>query len=127
MGLMPEIIRNDGVDEPLTCRLGNPEHSEENFKYLNNDHRFTQHVDIDSTAYTLVYDLGCESSIDGIYIASHYNPNVNYTVGKFCLYASTDRENLFNPENMLTEYNNEGKMEKVNLETARISILTQRI
>ncbi len=111
MGLMPEIIRDDGIEEPLTCRLGMPEHSDENFKFLNNDQKFTQHVDIDSTAYTFIYDLGKECKVDGIYIASHYNPQVNYTVGKFCLFASANREDLLKPENMLIEYDNEGKME----------------
>ena len=111
-GLMPEVVRNDGINEPLTCRIGQPKHLDENFTYINSDGKFTQHVDIDSTAYSLIYDLGKEMAVDGIYIASHYNPNTNYTVGKFRLYASHNREDLFDDCNMLVDYDNEDKMEK---------------
>ena len=106
----PEVIRDDGIYEELTVRMGTPLHNPEFFSYISRDDRFQDHVDIDATAFTLSYDLGTERRVEGIYVSCFYNSLTDYTIGEFEVYASNNREDLLNPENRVLYYDNRGKM-----------------
>ncbi len=107
---IPEVIRNDGITDELTVRIANPIHNPEFFSYINRDDTFNQHVDIDGTAFSLVYDLGTERSVEGIYVSCFHNGLTDYTIGEFEVYMSNSRENLFHKESLVIYYDNRGKM-----------------
>ena len=106
----PEVIRDDGIYEELTVRMGSPLHNPEFFSYISRDDHFNEHVDIDSTAFTLSYDLGTERRVEGIYVSCFYNSLTDYTIGEFEVYASNSREDLLKPESRVVYYDNRGKM-----------------
>ncbi len=109
-GIMPEAIREDGIDEPLTVRMANPIHNPDFLLILGeNGFTFDNHIDIDTTAFSLVYDLKYKRKIERIYIGSFYNGETNYTIGEFELFASNERETLFNEENKILTFDNIGK------------------
>ena len=106
----PEVIRDDGVEKELTVRIGNPVHDPDFFCYITRDEKFNDHVDIDGTAFTFLYDLGTQRDVDGIYVSCFHNGLVDYTIGEFEVYASNSRETLLNPENRVIYYDNRNKM-----------------
>lgn len=111
-GIKPEVIREDGKSEPLTVRLGRPEIDEIFYTYLTDSGIFYElHIDIDSDAYVMCYDMGVAYNIDNFYVGSHSNKAINFSIGEFEIYASNSREDLLNPNNRVIYFDNRGKNE----------------
>ncbi len=105
-GLMPELIREDGCDEKMVAKMFNL-YGDEYLKMLGeNDYYFEQHIDLPVHKFSLVYDLSSPKVIEKILISSYHYTFLDYTIGLFELYASDDRETLFNDENKIFTYDN---------------------
>ncbi len=107
-GIMPEMIRDDGIDEPLEIQKGSPVCDPNYCLYLGAaiSAEFNQHIDVLSKAFTFVFDLKTIRKIEKIYISSYFDSQVNYTIGEFELYASNSREDLLEEKNKILYYDN---------------------
>ncbi len=101
-GIMPEITRLDGIDEPITIRIANPASNIENIKLIA-DNNFDYHIDIDCTEYSLLYELEKPTNIENLYLSCYRPP---YTIAECEIYASNDKDNLFNDENLIIAIDN---------------------
>lgn len=101
-GIMPEITRLDGVDEPVTVRIANPTSNLEYLKLIA-DNNYDFHIDIDTVAYSLVYDLKESTDIETLYLSCYRPP---YTVAECEIYASNAKEELFSPQNLVVSIDN---------------------
>ena len=109
--IMPEVIRDDGIDAELTARIGSPVTDPKHYLLLGAalSEGYDTHIDIDGTEFTLVYDLGAERPIEKIYVSCFYNGEINYTIGEFELYASNSRDDLLEEKNKIVYYDNRNK------------------
>ncbi len=106
-GIMPERIQEDVELGELTAQKGTPREELDYFYYFGaNGVNFNQHIDITSHKFSLVYDLEAPQDIETVYISSMYHPNINYTMGEFEVYASLNREDLFEKKNRIIYYDN---------------------
>lgn len=102
-GIMPNVTRLDGVDEELTIRVASPIKDPNYINYITQDSSFNTHIDIDGTAFSLLYDLGEEQDIEKIYFACYKKP---FSVGEVEIYASNSREDIFKKESLIIEIDN---------------------
>ncbi len=102
-GLMPKILRFDGVSEPLTARIGTPVANPKYFTYLNTDKYDNIHIDIDGELFALVYDMGEEKQLDFIYFDCLHSP---YDSKEIEIYASNNSDDILDEENMLARIDN---------------------
>lgn len=102
-GIEPEVKRLDGKDEALTIRVASPIMDPSYINYITADNMFNQHIDIDATAFSLLYDLGEEQEIENIYFACYKTP---YSIGEVEIYASNKKEDIFDPKNRIIEIDN---------------------
>ncbi len=60
-----------------------------------------RHIDILAEKADIIYDLGYEAKIETIVLRAYFsrNPNVNYTIGEFKLYAANTKAELFDDNN----------------------------
>ncbi len=62
--------------------------------------RINDHIDIFSKTAKITYDLGTDTKVETLLVRGYFSPHaVNYTIGEFKLYASNDKESLFDSEN----------------------------
>lgn len=102
-GIAPQVVRFDGVDEPLTARMANPDAKPEYFTYINTDEYERKHIDIDGEFFGLVYDMGESKQVDFIYFAC-YNPP--FESKEIEIYTSQKAEDIFTKESMLVSVDN---------------------
>ena len=59
------------------------------------------HIDVFANSADFVFDMKKSQKIEKILFTSFFAPNANYTVGEFAIFASNDRETLFDDSNMV--------------------------
>ena len=57
------------------------------------------HIDVFAKSADFVFDMKEPQKIEKLLFTSFFAPNANYTVGEFAIFASDDRETLFDDEN----------------------------
>lgn len=102
-GTAPEFVADFAGDKNLLVESGR-EHSLDFLNLITSDKSFSSHVDIRSAGFALIYDLGSIRKFDKIYLNSFEG---NYSIGQFEIYASKERECLFNSESRVAFVNNE--------------------
>lgn len=102
-GILPEVKRLDGVEKELTIRIASPIMDPNYIAYIAEDSMFSTHIDIDGTAFSLLYDLGEEQEIEKIYFACYSTP---YAIGEVEVYASNNKEDIFDAKNRIIEIDN---------------------
>ncbi len=70
------------------------------------DEQIEKHVDIYAKRCEIVYDLGEIIPVEVVEISSFFHFRTNYTLGEFELFASDEREKLFDPNNRFAYENN---------------------
>lgn len=96
-GITPEITTLS--NEPFVCEL----EKEQNLSFLSiitDDQNISTHVDLFGAPLSLTYDLGKVCEIDTIHLSGFER----YVFSGFKLFASKDREDLYNPENLFCDY-----------------------
>ncbi len=102
-GIMPEVKRLDGVDKELTIRVASPIMDPTYITYIAADNMFDTHIDIDGTAYSLIYDLGEEQEIEYMYFSCFKTP---FSIGEYEIFASNTKEDIFKEESRIVYCDN---------------------
>lgn len=98
-GILGEITGDNG-DLPKMDLDGAP--STTAMSACTDNTRINDHIDIFSKTAKIVYDLSTVTNVETLLLRLYFAPyEKNYTVGEFKIYASDDRENLFESENEL--------------------------
>ncbi len=100
-GLTPEVYGENGVE--VVYNMGSEE-GPQLFKILTDDNQLTNHMDFYTFPLYIAYDLGKETEINRMHFYSFYYHNNDYTMNNFELYGSHNREDLFEPQNLITKY-----------------------
>ena len=101
--IAPQVVRFDGVEEPLSVRMGNPVVNPKFFEYISTDEYEEEHIDIDGEDFALIYDMGEEKEVNYFYFATFYG---QYQSRKIEIYASVKREDIFEEENLVASIDN---------------------
>lgn len=102
-GVLPEVKRLDGIDKELTIRVASPIMDPMYIDYLTDDSKFTQHIDMDCSTFSLLYDMGEEQEVEKIYFACFKAP---FAVGELEIYASNNKDEIFKKESLIIEIDN---------------------
>ena len=98
-GILGEIVGDNG-ELPEMHLDGAP--SAEAMAACTDNTRINDHIDIFSKTAKIVYDLGTVTKVENLLIRGYYCPHQkNYTIGEFKVYASDNRDNLFDSDNEL--------------------------
>ena len=98
-GILGEIVGHNGK-LPEMHLDGAP--SAEAMSACTDNTRINDHIDIFSKTAKIVYDLGTVTKVENLLIRGYYCPHQkNYTIGEFKVYASDNRDNLFDSDNEL--------------------------
>lgn len=101
--IAPEVVRFDGVEEPLKIKIGASEVDSGFCKHISTDEYEKDHIDIFGEDFALIYDLGKEIVVSYFYFACFYN---QYQSRMVEIYASKQRETIFDKENLVTVIDN---------------------
>ena len=104
--IAPQVVRFDGVEEPLSVRMGSPVVDPKFFEYISTDKYEKEHIDIDGEDFALIYDMGEEKEVNYFYFATFYG---QYQSRKIEIYASVKREEIFDEKNLVASIDNGNK------------------
>ena len=101
--ITPEVLRFDGVEEPLFARIGKSDASLKYYQHISTDEHEKDHIDIFCEDFALIYDLGKETAVSYFYFACFNN---QYQSRMIEIYASKQRETIFDKDNLVTAIDN---------------------
>lgn len=104
--IAPEVVRLDGVEEPLSVRMGSPVIDQKLLQHISTDKYDSEHIDIDGEDFALIYDLGEEKVVNYLYFGTFYG---QYQSRMVELYASLTREDIFQKESLVATIDNSNK------------------
>lgn len=83
----------------------------ERLKLLASDSDFERHIDFYADEFSVIYDLGKETEFDSFFLKAFHQP---FEIGRFEVFFSDTREDLFNSDNRVIAVNNENDCCKKN-------------
>lgn len=105
-GIIPEIKDSQG-ERPITK---NRKNQEDDFAPLQITGLYdaAEHIDVLADSYTMTYDMGKAFDVDFIVVSGYWSySSPKFMIYDYEVYLSAERENLYSPENLVGNENNQ--------------------
>ena len=113
-GITPEVVQFG--DEEVTYEIRG-DFGEHNLMHSTDKNYIMGHVDFRGAPFALTYDIGRTVPVDTVCISSYPSDSAeaDFCINDYEIYASLDKDSLYNPESLVHKYYRSEKELKVNL------------